>query len=186
MSKIGKLPIPLPAGTTATADHREVTVKGPKGELTFGMLQSTEVSVADNTITVSLAGNSKQARSNWGTMRALLANAVTGVTKGFEKKLILEGVGYKAAKDAAGLTLSLGFSHPVAFPAPKGIEFDVEKNSIVTVRGIDRALVGQVAAELREMKKPEPYKGKGFHYEGEVIRRKAGKKAAATTGAAGS
>ncbi len=120
----------------------------------------------------------KQTKSNWGTLRSLVANAVTGVAEGFSKKLIIEGVGYRVVKEGNNLNMSLGFSHPVKFEAPIGIIFEVEKNSILTVKGFDKNLVGQTAAKIRAFKKPEPYKGKGFHYEGEVIRRKAGKKAA--------
>lgn len=184
MSKIGSQPIAVPPGVTVTADDRTLTVKGARGELTVKILPGVRVALEGNTLSFSVEGTSKQVRSNWGTVRALAANAVQGVTGGFSKTLILEGVGYRIVKEGNDLTLSLGFSHPVRYTAPSGVALEVEKNTILTVRGADRALVGQVAAEIRALKKPEPYKGKGFHYADEVVKRKAGKKATATTGAA--
>ena len=132
----------------------------------------------------TLQGSGKQSRSNWGTIRALAANAIAGLTKGFQKTLILEGVGFRINKEGDNLNLSLGFSHPIQYKARPGIIFEVEKNTILKVKGIDKELVGQVTAEIRSLKKPEPYKGKGFRYENEVIRRKAGKKAATASGGA--
>ncbi|MCL4392264.1 50S ribosomal protein L6 [Patescibacteria group bacterium] len=183
MSKIGKQPITIPEGVTVTVADNHVSVKGPKGELTIPILTGITVSMEDKALTTKAESRIKQVKSNWGTERALLQNAVTGVLKGFEKTLILEGVGYRVMKEGENLNLSLGFSHPVKFPAPKGISFEVEKNSILKIRGVDKNLVGKTAADIRQMKKPEPYKGKGFHYEGEVVRRKAGKKAATTSAA---
>ncbi len=183
MSKIGKQPITIPEGVTVTVADNHVSVKGPKGELMIPILTGITVSVEGKTLTTTAGSRVKQVKSNWGTERALLQNAVTGVLKGFEKTLILEGVGYRVMKEGENLNLSLGFSHPVKFAAPKGISFEVEKNSILKIQGIDKNLVGKTAADIRQMKKPEPYKGKGFHYEGEVVRRKAGKKAATTSAA---
>lgn len=184
MSKIGKQPIKLPEGVTAVLEGDMLHFKGAKAETSVKVLPGIKATVADGTIVFDLVGTSKQARSNWGTTRAIAQNAVSGLTSGFEKTLILEGVGYRVTKEGENLALALGFSHPVKYAAPKGISFDVEKNSILKIKGTDRQLVGQVAAEIRAMKKPEPYKGKGFHYSDEVIRRKAGKKAAAATGSA--
>lgn len=184
MSKIGKQPIIIPEGVTVTVADGVVAIKGKKETLTVPMMSGTEVKVEGNTLTVALTGTGKQSRSNWGTLRALIANAVEGQTKEFQKTLILEGVGFRVAKEGEGLTMNLGFSHPVKYPARPGITFEVEKNGSLIVKGIDKALVGQVAAEIRELKKPEPYKGKGFRYSDEVIARKAGKKAAAASGGA--
>jgi large subunit ribosomal protein L6 len=184
MSKIGKQPITVPAGVTVTADQYEVTVKSAKGALTVLVPRGVKADFADGVLSFSPTASGKQARSNWGTVRALVQNAIVGLTQGFQKTLVLEGVGFRVTKEGEGLTMNLGFSHPVKYAARPGITFEVEKNSILTVKGFDRALVGQVAAEIRAIKKPEPYKGKGFHYSTEVVRRKAGKKAAATAGAA--
>ncbi|KKU90849.1 MAG: 50S ribosomal protein L6 [Candidatus Jorgensenbacteria bacterium GW2011_GWA1_48_11] len=183
MSKIGKQPIKIPAGVTCEIKETEIAVKGPKGEIDLRILPGIKPVIAENELTLEPAKKTKQVMSNWGTLRSLAANAVKGVTEGFEKTLMLEGVGFRIAKDGEGLALSLGFSHPVKYAGVKGITFEVEKNTILKIRGFDKGLVGQVAAEIRMLKKPEPYKGKGFHYANEVIRRKAGKKAA-TTGTA--
>jgi large subunit ribosomal protein L6 len=181
MSKIGKAPITIPSSVTVTISPFAIAVKGPHGELTIPRLHGVEPKLEGQTISFSLVGTSKQARSNWGTFRALVANAVRGITTPFQKTLVLEGVGFRVTKDGNDLVLALGFSHPVRYSAVPGITFEVEKNSILTVKGSDRAMVGQVAAEIRALKKPEPYKGKGFRYSNEVIIRKAGKKAAAST-----
>ena len=156
-------------------------MKAASGELAIPLLRGVRVAVVGSEVICELVGTGKQARSSWGTMRATVANAVTGLVKPFEKSLVLEGVGYRATKDGNDLVLALGFSHPVKYAAIPGITFEVGKNSAITVRGSDRAKVGQVAAEIRALKKPEPYKGKGFHYSDEVVRRKAGKKAATST-----
>jgi len=158
--------------------EKEMTIKNQKGELNIPLLSGVEAALENGELKFTVKNGSKQTRSNWGTERALAQNAVLGLTKEFEKTLVLEGVGYRATKDGEGLTLNLGFSHPIKFAAPKGITFEVDKNSVMKIKGVDKALVGQVAAEIRAMKKPEPYKGKGFHYSSEVVRRKAGKKAA--------
>ncbi|MCL4403965.1 50S ribosomal protein L6 [Patescibacteria group bacterium] len=184
MSKIGKQPIKLPEGVTAVLDGDIVRFKGAKAEMDVKVLAGVKAAVADGTVTFELVGTSKQAKSNWGTTRAIAQNAVSGLKEGFEKTLILEGVGYRVTKEGENLSLALGFSHPVKYAAPQGITFEVEKNSILKIKGTDRQKVGQVAAEIRAMKKPEPYKGKGFHYSDEVVRRKSGKKAAAATGSA--
>ena len=183
MSKIGKQPIKIPAGVTVTIEGKEIKIKGQKGELSVPVLSGVHSVIENDAITFSIKDSTKQHRSNWGTQRALVQNAVSGLVKDFEKILVLEGVGYRVTKEGDNLSLALGFSHPVKYAAPKGIVFEVEKNSILKIKGSDRSLVGQVAAELRAMKKPEPYKGKGFHYSDEVVRRKAGKKAATTAGA---
>jgi large subunit ribosomal protein L6 len=181
MSKIGKQPIKIPAGMEVKFDEKEMIIKNQKGELAVPLLSGVETVLENGELKFTLKNNSKQSRSNWGTERALAQNAVMGLTKEFEKTLVLEGVGYRATKDGEGLNLNLGFSHPIKYAAPKGIIFEVDKNSVLKIQGVDKALVGQVAAEIRSMKKPEPYKGKGFHYSNEVVRRKAGKKAATTT-----
>ncbi len=183
MSKIGKQPIKIPAGITVTIEGKEIKIKGQKGELSVPVLSGVHSVMENNEIIFSIKDSSKQHRSNWGTQRALVQNAVSGLVKDFEKILVLEGVGYRVTKEGDNLSLALGFSHPIKYAAPKGIVFEVEKNSILKIKGSDRSLVGQVAAELRAMKKPEPYKGKGFHYSDEVVRRKAGKKAATTASA---
>lgn len=177
MSKIGKQPIEIPKDVTVNLSDSIFAIKGPLGEIKLPTLKGVKTSIDDNSITLSLTEDKKQARSNWGTLRSLVSNAIVGVTKGFEKTLILEGVGYKISKEGEDLNMAVGFSHPVQFKAKEGISLEVEKNSILKIKGIDKALVGQVAAEIRSVKKPEPYKGKGFRYEDEVIRRKAGKKA---------
>ncbi|MBI3573236.1 MAG: 50S ribosomal protein L6 [Candidatus Kerfeldbacteria bacterium] len=175
MSRIGKLPIPLPAGVTAKLDGPVLTVAGPKGELhlTVHRLVSVAVTPTEITVTVNDANEQSQ-RALWGLTRMLIANMVTGITAGYSKKLEINGVGFKAALAGQTLNLNLGFSHPIVFPIPVGITIAVEKN-VVTVSGIDKQLVGETAATIRRLKKPEPYKGKGIKYSDEVIRRKAGK-----------
>ena len=174
MSRIGKLPIEIPSGVTITVDSGNVTVKGPKGELTQFITPDVTVKVDDGTLTVTRRDDSKPSRSQHGLMRTLINNMVTGVTKGFEKKLEVNGVGFRVGMAGTDLELSLGFSHPVKYKAPAGVQITTNKMEI-TVSGIDKQLVGQVAAEIRSLKKPEPYKGKGIKYADEVIRRKAGK-----------
>lgn len=177
MSRIGKLPITVPSGVTITVDSAgggDITVVGPKGSLTQFGLPHVAIKVEDGVATVTRDSEEPLARANHGLMRALLNNMVTGVTKGFEKKLELNGVGYRVSGGGQALNMSLGFSHPVDFKAPEGVQLAVEKN-LITVSGIDKQKVGQVAAEIRALKKPEPYKGKGIKYVDEVILRKAGK-----------
>lgn len=180
MSKIGKKQINIPEGVVLDIKESDkmIDIKGPLGELKIKMLNGVYVSKDNNVIALSIKDTKKQIRSNWGTLRSLLANAVVGVTSGFEKKLILEGIGCRINKEGNDLLMTLGFSHPVRFKAPEGIFFEVEKTSILKLKGIDKALVGKTAAEIRALKKPEPYKGTGFRYENEVIKRKAGKRTA--------
>lgn len=182
MSKIGKKPIMIPDGASLEVKSGIAHAKGPKGSLEVPVLPYCSVEVKDAAATVSISETGRQARANWGTMAALIKNALAGVTIGFEKKLQLEGIGYKAAVEGDKVVLALGFSHPVNFPLPKGISAAVQKN-ILTVTGISKEIVGKIAAEIRKLKKPEPYQGKGIRYVGEVVRRKAGKKAAAAVGA---
>lgn len=175
MSRIGKLPIPIPSGVTITVDDKhEVTVVGPKGTLKQFGQPFVDVVIEDNVVTVSRQNEDQIARAGHGLMRALINNMVTGVTKGFEKKLELNGVGFRVSGGGQSLDMALGFSHPVKYKAPDDIQLTVEKN-LITVTGIDKQKVGQVAAEIRTLKKPEPYKGKGIKYVDEVILRKAGK-----------
>ncbi len=181
MSRIGKKPIEIPSGVVVTVDGQHVLVKGPKGEISRQIRPEVKIEMADNRLVLSPAADTKKTRAFWGLTRALLAHAVEGVSKGFEKRLEIEGIGYRAALEGKDLVFQLGFSHPVRFPAPLGIEFKVEKN-VITLSGFNKEVVGETAAKIRALKKPEPYKGKGIRYQGEVIRRKAGKKA--TTGAA--
>ncbi|MFH1180782.1 MAG: 50S ribosomal protein L6 [bacterium] len=180
MSKIGKKPIEIPQGVTIAIDTPMVKITGPKGELSFKVPREIEVKLNEKQLLVLPIGKSKKVPALWGTTRAIIANMVIGVEKGFEKKLEIEGVGFKAQIQGDDLVLSLGFSHPVIFKSPEGIKISVEKNTI-TVSGISLEMVGQAAANIRALKKPEPYKGKGIRYAGEVIRRKAGKKVAGTT-----
>lgn len=182
MSKIGKLPITVPAGVTVTVAERTVTVTGAKGNFTHVVPAGITVTLTENVLTVGQEEKTKeQTKALFGLTRALLANMVKGVSTGFEKKLELSGVGYRAQAAGSDLTLSVGFSHPVKIKAPQGVTFTVDGNTI-TVAGADKAIVGNVAAEVRAVRKPEPYKGKGIKYVGEVIRRKAGKAAKAVGG----
>lgn len=175
MSRIGKLPIAIPTGVTITVDPDFITVTGPKGTLKQFVLPEVDVTVSDNQVTVTRHNEEKLARSQHGLMRSLINNMVIGVTKGFEKKLKIEGVGFRlASKGPQDIEMSLGFSHPVNYHAPEGITIAVNKLEMI-VSGIDKQQVGQVAAEIRSLKKPEPYKGKGIRYADEVIIRKAGK-----------
>jgi len=175
MSRIGKQPIALPTGVTVTVNAPDVTIQGPKGTLQVRLHHRVNVDLADNVVTVSVPSpDNRNDRALWGLGRQLLANAVEGVSKGFEKRLEITGVGFKAALQGMGLVLNLGFSHPIPFTAPPGVTLAVEKNVIV-ITGADKQAVGEVAATIRRLKPPEPYKGKGIKYVGEVIRRKAGK-----------
>ena len=175
MSRIGKKPISLPAGVKVTVDGNTVTVQGPKGTLTQALPEEITITQEDNQILVQRANDDKQQRSFHGLSRALIANMVEGVTNGFEKKLELVGVGYRAQMQGKKLVISIGFSHPVEIDAPEGIEFEVPAPTRITIKGIDKQLVGNTAAHIRAIRKPEPYKGKGIKYENEHIRRKAGK-----------
>lgn len=174
MSRIGKLPIDVPAGVTITVDSDVISVKGPKGELTVPHLSDVTVTLDGSQAIVTRKDDERVAKAQHGLQRALLFNAVAGVTKGFEKKLEVNGVGFRVAMSGDTLEMALGFSHPVKYKAPAGVAITTNKMEI-TVSGIDKQAVGQVAAEIRALKKPEPYKGKGIKYADEVILRKAGK-----------
>jgi large subunit ribosomal protein L6 len=177
MSRIGKMPVAIPAGVSIELDNHLVTVKGPKGELQQHLEPEITVSVADAEVKVIIAQQSKRSNALSGLYRSLLANMVKGVTEGFTKELEMSGVGHRASMQGANLSLSVGFSHPVVMTPPQHITFAVAENTKITVSGISKEAVGQVASEIRAVKPPEPYKGKGIHYAGEVIRRKAGKAA---------
>lgn len=181
MSRIGKKPIEIVSGVEVSIKDQLVLVKGPKAELSFKFSPEIKVTVVEGKIMVSTDSETKKARALWGLTRAVLQNMVLGVTQGFQKKLEIEGVGFKANLEGKDLVLDVGFSHNVKIKAPEGIAFAVEKN-VITVSGADKYLVGQLAASIRKVKPPEPYKGKGIRYEGEHIRRKLGKKAVATAG----
>jgi large subunit ribosomal protein L6 len=176
MSRVGKKAVAVPAGVTAKVDGQKVSVKGAKGELSFTVPDNVSVVLNGDEIKVDPRSEEKQARAMWGMSRAMVANCVTGVTKGFEKKLEITGVGYKAAVQGKKLQLSLGYSHDIDFPIPEGISIVATKPTELTVSGIDKREVGQVAAEIRRFRPPEPYKGKGVKYVGEFIFRKEGKK----------
>jgi len=180
MSRIGKKPIPLPTGATVTVNGPTISVQGPKGKLEYLLHGSVQAAVIDGVVNVTVKNplNHKQA-ALWGVFRSLIANMVQGVTIGYTKQLEISGIGFKAAVSGSTLTLNVGYSHPVVFAIPDGIGISVDKN-IVAVSGIDKQRVGQVAAEIRAIMPPEPYKGKGIKYVGEVIRRKAGKLATKT------
>ena len=176
MSRIGKKPVSIPAGVTAKLEGQSIAIKGAKGELKFTAPAEVRVSVEGNVIKVDPQGDSKRARAMWGTARARIQNLVSGVTSGFEKKLEINGVGYKAAIAGKNLQLSLGFSHDVIYPIPAGVAIATPKPTEITIAGIDKRQVGQIAAEIRAYRGPEPYKGKGVKYAGEFIFRKEGKK----------
>lgn len=186
MSRIGIRPIPVPAGVTVAVDENtnEVSVKGPKGELRQPVSRLLTVSQENNVVSISRPNNLREARSQHGLARTLLANMVEGVTKGHEKTLEVIGVGYRVQLEGANLLLNMGYSHPVRIAAPEGVTFEVKadeksRSQTIIVKGIDKALVGQIAADVRKVRKPEPYKGKGIRYKGEVVKLKAGKRAAA-------
>lgn len=178
MSRIGKKPIPIPPGVTVEVSGGTVSVKGPKGTASLNLHPDIKAEFSDSNLNVLVGRESKRSSALWGLFRSLLANLVEGVSRGFEKKLEFEGVGYRANVEGDTLVFQLGFSHPVKVKAPEGIKFSVEKNTI-TVSGVSKELVGNTAASIRNLKPPEPYKGKGIRYKGEIIRRKAGKKAVA-------
>ncbi|MGF9695253.1 MULTISPECIES: 50S ribosomal protein L6 [unclassified Rhizobium] len=176
MSRIGKKPVQVPAGITAAVDGQTVTAKGPKGELVFVANDEVKLALEDNAVSVTPASNSKDARSKWGMSRTMIENIFKGVKDGFERKLEINGVGYRAAMQGKNLQLSLGFSHDVVYEPPQGISIAVPKPTEIVVTGINKQQVGQVAAEIREYRGPEPYKGKGVKYAEERIVRKEGKK----------
>ena len=176
MSRIGRLPIDIPQGVEVKIEEgNKVTVKGPKGTLEKNLPVEMEIKLEDNQIVVSRPNDLKKMKSLHGLTRSLIANMVTGVSQGYEKKLEINGVGYRAQKKGKVITFNLGFSHPVAMTDPEGIETEMDGQNIIIVKGIDKEKVGQYAAEIRELRKPEPYKGKGIKYADEVIRRKVGK-----------
>jgi large subunit ribosomal protein L6 len=176
MSRIGKKPVALPKGVTAEVKGQTVEVKGPKGTRTFTATDDVTLSLEDGALKVTPRGLSKRARQQWGMARSMVENLVTGVTTGFRKELEIQGVGYRAAMQGNVLKLSLGYSHEVNFDVPTGVTVTSPKQTEIVVEGIDQQLVGQVAANIREWRKPEPYKGKGIRYKGEFIFRKEGKK----------
>ncbi|KFC67510.1 50S ribosomal protein L6 [Bosea sp. 2KB_26] len=176
MSRIGKKPVPVPAGVTANVSGQLVSIKGSKGELSFSVPDDVSVALENGAIAVQPRSQSKRARSLWGTSRARVANLVTGVTNGFEKKLEINGVGYKAAVTGKVLKLSLGYSHDIDYAIPAGVAIVTPKPTEIVITGIDKQVVGQTAAEIRDYRGPEPYKGKGVKYAGEFIFRKEGKK----------
>jgi large subunit ribosomal protein L6 len=177
MSRIGKQPITIPSGVEVNVDGSQVSVKGPKGTLDQTFHADMRIVMDDDSVRIERPSDERLHRSLHGLTRTLLANMVEGVTNGFEKRLEIVGVGYRAALKDSNLELAVGFSHSVTFRPPPGIEFEVPAPNRITVRGIDKQLVGEVAAEIRKIRKPEPYKGKGIRYEGEYVRKKAGKAA---------
>jgi large subunit ribosomal protein L6 len=176
MSRIGKKPVDLPAGVSAAVKGQTIEVKGPKGTQTFHATDDVTLVVADNQVTVTPRGTSKRALQQWGMSRTMIRNLVTGVTGGFKRELEIQGVGYRAALNGTVLKLSLGYSHEVNYQVPPGITLTVPKQTEIIIEGQDAQQVGQVAAEIRDWKRPEPYKGKGIRYKGEFIFRKEGKK----------
>ena len=177
MSRIGKLPIPVPDGVDVQVDHLHVTVKGPKGELSQTMPEGVSIAVEDGEVVVARDSDARTHRARHGLVRSLVANMVTGVNDGYSRVLELVGIGYRAVPKGSDLELQVGYSHPVLIEAPEGISFEVPQPTRVVVSGIDKVLVGQVAADIRKVRPPEPYKGKGIRYEDERVRRKAGKAA---------
>jgi large subunit ribosomal protein L6 len=177
MSRIGKQPIEIPEGVDVDVKPGEVKVKGPKGELSQTLVREMKVSVDDGTLTVERPSNRGEHRALHGLTRSLIANMVEGVTQGYERRLEIQGVGYRAQLKGKALELALGYSHPVTVQAPEGIEFEVPQPTEVVVRGIDKQLVGEMAARIRKSRPPEPYKGKGVRYAGEHVTRKVGKRA---------
>jgi large subunit ribosomal protein L6 len=176
MSRIGKKPVELPKGVTATLSGQTIEVKGPKGTRTFTATDDVTIAVEDGAVSVKPRGLSKRARQQWGMSRTQVANLVAGVTAGFRKEMEITGVGYRAAAQGRTLKLALGYSHDVDFPIPDGVTVTTPRPTEIVVEGIDQQVVGQVAANIREWRKPEPYKGKGIRYKGEFIFRKEGKK----------
>ncbi|MFT2815250.1 50S ribosomal protein L6 [Leifsonia sp. A12D58] len=175
MSRIGRLPIEIPAGVTVTADDQLVTVKGPKGELSLTVSRPIEVKIEDAQVLVTRPDDERASRSLHGLTRTLIANQIIGVTQGYSKGLEIVGTGYRVAQKGNSVEFALGFSHPVLIDPPAGIVLTVDGNTKLTVSGIDKQAVGEVAANIRKIRKPEPYKGKGVRYAGEIVRRKAGK-----------
>ncbi|HCJ45835.1 MAG: 50S ribosomal protein L6 [Candidatus Moranbacteria bacterium] len=178
MSRIGKKPVSIPSGVEVTVNENTVSVKGPKGSLTFPHLREARVTVSENEVLVAKVGDTKVSRAVWGTTAKIISNMIAGVTTGFQKQLELNGVGYRMNVAGKKLTLALGFSHPVERMLPEDLDAKIE-NNVLTISGIDKQKVGEFTAVIRKLKPVEPYKGKGFRYVGEVVRRKEGKKASA-------
>lgn len=176
MSRVGQTPVAVPEGVEVAIDGREVTAKGARGVLSLRLVEEVEIARQDGALVLAPRDGGKRARALWGTMRSLVQNVVTGVSEGFRIVLEISGVGYRAAREGNELVLQLGFSHEVRYPVPEGISIDCERPTQIVVSGIDRQQVGQVAAEIRAWRKPEPYKGKGIRYSDEIVRRKEGKK----------
>ena len=176
MSRVGKKPVPVPSGVTANVEGQTVKVKGPKGALQLVLHNDVVATLEQGAIKVDPRAETKRARALWGTSRTLVANLIAGVTKGFERRLEIAGVGYRAAVQGKNLQIALGYSHDIVYPIPEGITIAAPKPTEIVVTGIDRQKVGQVAAEIRDFRKPDPYKGKGIKYAGEYIFRKEGKK----------
>lgn len=176
MSRIGKRPVELPSGVTASVSGQTIEVKGPKGARSFTATDDVTLSVEDNVVTINPRGMSKRARQQWGMSRTMVANLVAGVTEGFKKELEIQGVGYRAQMQGNTLKLNLGYSHDVDFETPEGVTITAPKQTVIIVEGNDQQQVGEVAAKIREWRRPEPYKGKGIRYKGEFIFRKEGKK----------
>jgi large subunit ribosomal protein L6 len=176
MSRVGKKPVPIPSGVTANVDGQTVKVKGPKGELKLVLHDDVSAKVENGAVKIDPHGETKRARAMWGTYRALVAKLVTGVTKGYERKLDITGVGYRAAVQGKNLNLQLGYAHEINYKIPEGVDIKTPKQTEVVITGIDAQKVGQAAAEIRAFRKPEPYKGKGVKYSNELIFRKEGKK----------
>jgi large subunit ribosomal protein L6 len=177
MSRIGRAPIAIPAGVDVNISGTSIAVKGPKGQLAMNVHPTMKIAIEDGVMTVTRPNDSGPSRSLHGLTRTLLSNMVMGVTTGFQKKLEIQGVGYRASKKGEDLEILVGYSHPVVVSPPENIEFDVPVPTQIVVRGIDKQRVGQIAANIRSIRSPEPYKGKGIRYEGEVVRRKVGKRA---------
>ena len=175
MSRIGKKPIAIPSGVTITLQGQTVTVKGPKGQLAWTVADEVEVTQAGSELTLAVREDTQRARGMWGLSRTLVSNMVEGVTKGYEETLELVGVGYRAAMKGQALSMQLGFSHDVDIKPPAGVTFATPKQTEIKISGIDKQVVGETAAKIRKLRKPDPYKGKGVRYQGEVIRRKVGK-----------
>jgi large subunit ribosomal protein L6 len=176
MSRVGKYPVEIPQGVQVAIAGRLLTAKGQRGELKLALTEHVDAAVEDGKVTVTPRGAEQRARVMWGTTRALIANMVKGVSTGYEKSMEITGTGYRAAVQGKNLELSLGFSHPVVYPVPEGIKITCERPTAIKVEGVDKRLVGQVAAEIRGFRPPEPYKGKGVRYTNEQVRRKEGKK----------
>ena len=175
MSRIGKVPVEVPKDVKVALNNGDIKLEGPKGKLSFQVPQGINVEQKDNTLVINRVGGGKQAMANHGTTRAVLQHMVIGVSKGHKKELEIQGVGFRAAMKGSQLVLTLGFSHPVEFDIPKDVKVAVPNPTSITVEGCDKAFVGQVAAKIRDLKRPEPYKGKGIRYVGEIVRRKQGK-----------